>query len=107
MIVLYLLLDASHLDIMDIMTKVLIGACITLIVWLIKTRHDDRKETEKKINQSKLDYTVLNTQLEEWQKYNDRKETEYSATLIEIKESLKTLVKDVTGLKVAFASFKK
>ncbi len=107
MIVLYLLLDASNVDVIDIMTKVLIGVCVLVIVWLIKTRHDDRKEVEKKINQSKLDYTVLNTQIEEWRKYNDKKETEYSDTLIEIKDSLKTLVKDVTGLKVAFAAFKK
>lgn len=106
MIVLFLLLDASHLDIMDIMTKVLIGACVAVIVWLIKTRHDDRKETEKKINQSKLDYAVLNTRIEEWRTYNDKKETEYSGILKDIKGSLKKLVEDVTELKIDIASLK-
>ena len=107
MIILFLLLDGTHLDMMDILTKVIMSGCVGLLIWLIKTRHDDRKETNNKINQSKLDYTVLNTQLKDWHKYNDRKEAEYSATLIEIKDSLKTLVKDVTGLKVAFAQLKK
>lgn len=107
MIVSILLLDASHVDMMDILTKVILSGCVGLVLWLIKTRHDDRKQIENKINQSKLDYVVLNTQLKDWQKYNDRKETEYSATLVEIKDSLKTLVTDVTELKVAFAAFKK
>ena len=102
-----LLLDASNVDVIDILTKVIVTACVGLVIWLIKTRHDDREETKKKINQSKIDYAILNTQIEEWRKYNDKKETEYSDTLIEIKDSLKTLVKDVTQLKVAFAKFNK
>ena len=101
-----ILLDAINVDVVDILTKVIITACVGLVIWLIKTRHDDRKETEKKITQSKLDYTVLNTQIEEWRKYNDKKETEYSSILTEIKDSLKTLVKDVNALKVDFAKFK-
>ena len=107
MIVLYLLLDASNVDVIDIMTKVIVSACVGLVIWLIKTRHDDKEETKKKITQSKLDYTILNTQIEEWRKYNDKKETEYSSILIEIKGSLKKLVEDVTELKVEFAKFTK
>ncbi len=106
MIILFLLLDGTHIDVTGIITKALITICVGLVIFLIKVRHEDKKETAKKINQSKLDYTILNTQIEEWKKYGDKKETEYSATLVEIKDSLKTLVTDVTELKVAFASFK-
>ncbi len=107
MIILYLLLDGTHLDIMDIITKGLIGLCVGVIIWLIKIRYEDKKEIAKKITQSSIDYAILNTQIKEWKKYGDKKETEYSLTLVEIKDSLKILVKDVTGLKVAFAAFKK
>lgn len=107
MIILYLLLDGTNLDIMDIVTKGVIGLCVGIVGWLLKVRHEDKKEIAKKINQSKLDYAILNTQIEEWKKYGDKKEAEYSITLVEIKDSLKTLVTDVTELKVAFASFKK
>ncbi|MCK5614153.1 hypothetical protein KAR91_70465 [Candidatus Pacearchaeota archaeon] len=106
MIILFLLLDASNVDIIDILTKVIVSACVGLVIWLIKTRHDDREETKKKINQSKLEYAILNTQIEEWRKYNDKKETEYSGILKDIKGSLKKLVEDVTELKVDFAKFK-
>lgn len=105
--ILYLLLDAHDVDVIDVLTKVIIGACVGLVIWLIKTRHDDRKATENKINQSKIDYVVLDTKLGEWQKYNDKKETEYSLILKDIKDSLKILVRDVTQLKVDFAAFKK
>ena len=101
-----ILLDAINVDVVDILTKVIITACVGLVIWLIKTRHDDRKETEKKITQSKLDYAILNTQIEEWRKYNDKKETEYSGILKDIKGSLKRLVEDVTELKIDFAKFK-
>ena len=96
MIILYLLLDGTHVDVMDIITKGLIGLIVGIVGWLIKVRHEDKKETARKINQSKFDYAILNTQIEEWKKYGDKKETEYSITLLEIKDSLKTLVTDVT-----------
>lgn len=106
MTILYLLLDGTHIDVTGIIAKALIGLCAAVVVWLIKVRHDDKKETARKITQSKLDYAILNTQIEEWKKYGDKKEAEYSYTLVEIKDSLKILVTDVTELKVAFASFK-
>jgi len=94
------------MELLDIITKIGVGICAGLIIWLIKIRREDRKETEKKITQSKLDYAILNTQVDEWKKYSDKKEAEYSTILIEIKDSLKTLVTDVTQLKVDFAKFK-
>lgn len=107
MMILYLLLDGSHIDVTGIITKGLIAICVGLVIFLIKVRHEDKKDIAKKITQQKLDHVILNTQIEEWQKYNDKKETEYSSILKEIKESLKILVRDVTQLKVDFASFKK
>lgn len=106
MTILFLLLDASDVDVIDIITKALIGLCVTIIGFLIKIRYDDKKEIAKKITQAKLDHVILDTKIEEWRKYGDKKESEYSITLTEIKDSLKTLVTDVTELKIAFASFK-
>ncbi len=60
MIILYLLLDGTHLDVIGIITKGLIALCVGVVIWLIKVRHEDKKETARKINQSKLDYAILN-----------------------------------------------
>ena len=103
---LVLFLAESSISIGDLISKAAIGLLASLVVLMFKLRYDDQKAMNKKLVESQLNDAKMNQRFEDYDKFSKIKDDHLATILNEIKASLKTLVDDVTELKIDFSAFK-